>query len=204
MQRADAGAFQALGARALGQAQDALGHVQPVLGAMLQQLLDDLGGGRPDAERLRPAGFPATDQAVDLVRRQVRQDGLALARLAGAVVDSDGVMVVGEQLELAALDAWEPDIALLDIRMPDLNGYELARLIGARAAGKPRLVAVTGMSGEVARREGFRVAAEAEIGLEQQIANSAELLLRKAVWALPSAPLYSAACWAARNGWRTS
>lgn len=54
---------------------------------------------------------------------------------------------------LAALDGWEPDIALLDIRMPRMDGHELARLIGARAAGKPLLVAVTGEAGEAAWRE---------------------------------------------------
>ena len=92
-QGADAGAFQALGTSTLGQAQDALRDVQPVLGTMLQQLLDDLRGGRPDAERPRPADVSATDQAIDLVRWQVGQEGLALAGLAGAVVRGHRLMV---------------------------------------------------------------------------------------------------------------
>src|SRR3982751_6193981 len=66
---------------------------------MLQELLDDLRGGRPDAERLRPAGFSATDQTINLVRRQMGQDGLALTRLAGAVVDGDRLMLVSEQFD---------------------------------------------------------------------------------------------------------
>ena len=47
---------------------------------------------------------------------------------------------------IAVLSGWEPDIALLDICMPGVSGYALARLICARSAGKPLLVAVTGMS----------------------------------------------------------
>jgi CheY-like chemotaxis protein len=36
---------------------------------------------------------------------------------------------------LALLDGWEPDIALLDLCMPGVSGYALARLICARSAG---------------------------------------------------------------------
>ena len=53
---------------------------------------------------------------------------------------------------LAVLDGWEPDIALLDLCMPGVSGYELARLICARSAGTPLLVAVTGMSAEPYRK----------------------------------------------------
>ena len=59
MQGTHAGAFQALGAGALGQAQDALGDVQPVLGSVLQELLDDLGGGRWARMVLRSPGWLA-------------------------------------------------------------------------------------------------------------------------------------------------
>ena len=54
---------------------------------------------------------------------------------------------------LTVLDGWEPDIALLDIRMPGMSGHELARIICARAKGKPFLVAITGVSGEAFRLE---------------------------------------------------
>jgi hypothetical protein len=49
VQRTHAGAFQPVCARVLGQAQHALGDVQPIFGTVIQQPLDNLGGGRPNA-----------------------------------------------------------------------------------------------------------------------------------------------------------
>ncbi len=59
----------------------------------------------------------------------------------------------GEEALAVLDDGWEPDVALLDIRMAGLDGYELARLIGARGAQPPLLVAVTGLGGEASERE---------------------------------------------------
>src|SRR5262249_50417338 len=45
----------------------------------------------------------------------------------------------------AEIDSFLPQIAILDIGMPDLNGYELARLIRAKPYGKTMfLIALTG------------------------------------------------------------
>ena len=58
----------------------------------------------------------------------------------------------------AAVDvarSFHPEVAILDIGMPKLNGYEVARRIRAQAAanGKPvRLIAVTGWGQEHDRR----------------------------------------------------
>jgi len=42
-----------------------------------------------------------------------------------------------------AVRSWTPDVALIDIGLPGIDGYEVARRV--RAAGKPvRLVAITG------------------------------------------------------------
>ncbi len=45
---------------------------------------------------------------------------------------------------LADLSRIRPDIALLDIAMPDMSGYELARQIRSRAGPAMRIVALTG------------------------------------------------------------
>lgn len=46
---------------------------------------------------------------------------------------------------LAELNRFEPDVAILDIGLPDLSGYELARELRRRLDGKPLFIAaVTG------------------------------------------------------------
>lgn len=46
---------------------------------------------------------------------------------------------------LAEAAAFDPDIVILDIGLPDMSGYEVARALRARAAGRPLyLAAVTG------------------------------------------------------------
>jgi len=45
---------------------------------------------------------------------------------------------------LADLAHIRPDIALLDIVMPDMTGYELARQVRARLGAAVRIVALTG------------------------------------------------------------
>jgi CheY-like chemotaxis protein len=48
------------------------------------------------------------------------------------------------QLALAELSGFVPRIALLDIGLPDMTGYELARLMRAAAGDSLRLIAVSG------------------------------------------------------------
>ncbi len=59
---------------------------------------------------------------------------------------------------LALLEAEQPDVVVLDVGLPDMDGLALARLIRERFGAKLRLVALTGYSGEsqqaVAREAG--------------------------------------------------
>ncbi len=68
-----------------------------------------------------------------------------------------GYEVQVANLGRAALDiaqAFRPDIALLDIGMPDMNGHEVARSIRQESWGKDmKLIAVTGWGGENDRRQ---------------------------------------------------
>lgn len=64
------------------------------------------------------------------------------------------VALDGEEA-LRCVDAERPDVVLLDIRMPGLDGHSVARLIRERCAGRgkqPIIVAVTGCDREADRR----------------------------------------------------
>jgi CheY-like chemotaxis protein len=51
-------------------------------------------------------------------------------------------------------DAFRPDVVLLDIGMPGMDGYEVARRLSALPEGRrPRIVAVTGWSQESDRHQ---------------------------------------------------
>ncbi|QOY95349.1 response regulator [Massilia sp. UMI-21] len=57
---------------------------------------------------------------------------------------------------LALAQEFAPEVALLDIGLPDLNGYELARRLRATAAGQNmRLIAATGWGQEKDRQRAF-------------------------------------------------
>ena len=60
---------------------------------------------------------------------------------------------------LAMIDEFDPDVILLDIGMPFMDGYEVARRIRARRGKRVRLIALTGWGQEEdirrAERAGF-------------------------------------------------
>jgi CheY-like chemotaxis protein len=64
----------------------------------------------------------------------------ALLELEGHAVEAVGEGQ--EALELAR--AKDPDIALVDIGLPGIDGYEVARRVRARDARRPVLIALTG------------------------------------------------------------
>ena len=60
----------------------------------------------------------------------------------------------GSRAAIAAAAKFQPQIALLDIHLPSMNGYELARHLRAGAfLGRCRFIAVTGSADEADRRE---------------------------------------------------
>lgn len=78
----------------------------------------------------------------------------AVLRLSGH--DVRVALTPGEALRLAAESA--PDVVVLDIGLPQMDGYELARQIRTVAGRMPVLVALTGFGhlDERSRAEGFR------------------------------------------------
>ena len=113
----------------------------------------------PPAEPARPEPLSATagktilivDDSRD-VRRSYRE---ALVALGYRVVEAAD----GEQA-LRALDEDTPDVALIDIHLPRINGYRLAQAIRARGGAAIYLVMLSGMAldaitRQLAREAGF-------------------------------------------------
>ena len=57
---------------------------------------------------------------------------------------------------LALLDEWQPDVVLVDIWMPGLDGFALARWVRVRGP-RPLLVAVTGLGMKADRERAAEV-----------------------------------------------
>lgn len=77
-----------------------------------------------------------------------------------ALLELEGYVVVGAADGAAAIEAFrtkKPDIALVDIGLPGIDGYEVARQIRALGPPQPFLIALTGYS----RPEDRQRAAEA-------------------------------------------
>jgi CheY-like chemotaxis protein len=49
---------------------------------------------------------------------------------------------------LVLVDGWQPDVAVLDLGLPVMDGYELARQLAGRCEALPKLIAVTGYGQE--------------------------------------------------------
>jgi len=109
--------------------------------------------GKPQAQRDRPA------RALDVV---IADDNVDFAWSLSELLDSAGhrVRVFHDGVEaLQAIRTATPDVAVLDIGMPRMNGYEVARLVKAEIRAPVVLVALTGWGQagdrEAASRAGF-------------------------------------------------
>jgi DNA-binding response OmpR family regulator len=73
-------------------------------------------------------------------------------------IEAKGAASANEALVTAA--AWRPDVAVLDIGLPDMDGFQLARALRDAVGGAPlSLMALTGYGGDAyaaeARDAGF-------------------------------------------------
>ncbi len=80
-----------------------------------------------------------------------RETMAELLRLWGYEVESakDGQEGVEKAL------AWQPDRAVVDIGLPVVNGYEVARRVKALLGNRIRLIALTGYGSPKVRRQAF-------------------------------------------------
>ena len=103
----------------------------------------DHGGAGPHA-----AGDPAAEPAPRPVRVLVVDDNVDAAEALAAFLEIEGcaARVATDPLQaLEMLDDFEPEVAILDIGLPQMDGYELAARIRATESGRAcRLIAVTG------------------------------------------------------------
>jgi two-component system CheB/CheR fusion protein len=124
-------------------------------GGTVEAHSDGPGAGSEFVVRLplRPGLLPTADEAAAAtatpraLRLLVVEDDPDIRRsLVGLLeLDDHAVRAVADGMAaLAALDAEAFDAALLDIGLPGLDGYELARRIRARPRPAPYLVALTG------------------------------------------------------------
>ena len=65
------------------------------------------------------------------------------------------------QEALDAIDSFLPDVVILDIMMPNLNGFDVCRQLRSRAGIKqPRIIMITGMSGDDVESKGLEAGAD--------------------------------------------
>jgi signal transduction histidine kinase/ActR/RegA family two-component response regulator len=134
--------------------------------------------GRADAAHHAPA--PARDAGtgtVTVTRRRVLlvDDNIDFVNSMGVLLESHGHVVsvtYDGQNALDAAPAFAPDVAFLDIGLPGLNGYDLARALRALPAMRhTKLVAVTGWGQQkdrdMARQAGFDAHMVKPVSFEQ-------------------------------------
>ncbi|HEX4412928.1 MAG TPA: ATP-binding protein [Lacipirellulaceae bacterium] len=104
--------------------------------------------------RIAPSAGPVT--AIQSRRILVVDDNVDSAKTLGMLLKYLGadVQVVNDGVEaLAAVEKYRPDVVLLDIGMPGMDGYEVARRIRERKGfGSVTLIALTGWGQEEDRR----------------------------------------------------
>ena len=163
--------------QALDRAKGGLG-----IGLTLVQRLVQLHGGSvsvssegPNQGTMVTVCLPAVS-APELVHREPEPRNGPIKRLRILVVEDDPdsreslkrvLEFDGHAVEVAADGSaglvkarqWNPDIAILDIGLPGMDGYELAKSIRREHGGKPMLVALTGYGlpddEQLARSAGF-------------------------------------------------
>ena len=85
-----------------------------------------------------------------------------------ALLRDEGYQVRGVHRGAEVLDAvfnFAPDVVLLDISMPQMSGYEVARRLRERyGSARPALIAVTGFTGNMDRAQARAAGFEHHIG----------------------------------------
>ncbi|MBP0588554.1 PAS domain-containing protein [Paraburkholderia sp. LEh10] len=90
---------------------------------------------------------PAPGAASSALRILIVDDNRDAADSLTMLCESEGHLTRAAYSSAEALDAaatFRPDVALLDIGLPDIDGYELARRLRPKGESRPLLIAITG------------------------------------------------------------
>src|SRR5215510_16402553 len=74
---------------------------------------------------------------------------------------------------------FDPDVVILDIGLPDLSGYDVARALRQRSGSRPYLVALTGWGQPLDRARAFEAGFDTHL-LKPQTAASLRGIMRSA------------------------
>jgi PAS domain S-box-containing protein len=145
----------------------------PGRGSTFTVCLPAAAPGRPAAE----AAPAVTDRAGPARRILVVDDNDDARTMLRAVLESRGhavVAVADGPAALQAVRAFVPEVAILDIGLPVMDGFELASRLVTALAAKPRLIALTGYGQrndrERSARAGFDVHLVKPVDLQELIA----------------------------------
>jgi CheY-like chemotaxis protein len=104
----------------------------------------------PPVEQPPAIAFPARVLVVD--------DNVDAAESLALLLQSDGHTVTVAHNGVEAVqraESWQPDIAVLDVGLPGMNGYEVATALRQRGESCPELIAVTGYGQAADTRRAF-------------------------------------------------
>jgi two-component system CheB/CheR fusion protein len=95
----------------------------------------------------------------------VADDNQDAAVALAMLLDRLGFQVVATAYDgataLSCIRAKKPDVAVLDIALPEMDGYEVARLVREEFPTPPRLVAVTGLGANCDRSDAMEAGFDA-------------------------------------------
>jgi signal transduction histidine kinase len=120
----------------------------------------------PETSPMKTAGISKTNEDLTGIRVLVVDDNQDAADSIGLLIGDFGAEVrvaydgVGA---LAALKDFDPSLVLLDIGLPDLNGYEVCRQIRGIKGGTVSVVAVTGWGQDADRSRALEAGFDAHL-----------------------------------------
>jgi CheY-like chemotaxis protein len=115
------------------------------------------------------------------LRIVVADDNYDAAMTLTMLLDRLGFDVVGTAYDgasaLACIQKEVPEVAILDIALPELDGYEVARQVREDSAHPPRLIAVTGLGAACDRTDAIEAGFDAYFVKPVEAHKLEELLL---------------------------